>query len=263
MKIKHDTNQEIHIEFNSVYDIQKFLIENDAIETRCTQSKDVADDYRSFNFSGTKTYEDFMDIVENGSDEIISKIKLASHKYADSLNDKYKTTKDYKFDVYGQFFDVGLVLSGEPEAWVNPIDDEIKKQVQISVNASYLSDIKHEDVINNASRIIGMILTLEKMGVETKLLLNFRSNNMYGKNSSKIFMVSLIAKEYEQGIDYKKLSSLLHTSMFRRGIFRIREVIVGNDMDSYGRTKPLQEDILIDKSSSVDELEHKLFRSSK
>jgi hypothetical protein len=101
------------------------------------------------------------------------------------------------------------------------------------------------------------------MGIETKLLLNFRSNDMYNRNSSKIFMVSLIAKEYEQGIDYKKLSCLLHTSMFRRGIFRMREVIVGKDMDSYGRTKPLSEDTLIDKSSSVDELEHKLFRSSK
>ncbi|MCI4436159.1 MAG: hypothetical protein JHC33_05035 [Ignisphaera sp.] len=263
MKIKHDTNKEIHIEFKSVFDIQQFLIENYDVKTRHDQSKDIADDDYCFAFSGTKTYFDFMDIVENGSDEIISNIKLASHKYADSLNDKYETTKDYKFDVYGQFFDVGLVLSGEPEAWVNPIDDDVKKQIEISVNASYLSDVKHEDVINNASRIIGMILTLEKMGVETKLLLNFRSNDMYDSNHSKIFMVSLIAKEYEQGIDYKKLSCLLHTSMFRRGIFRMREVIVGNDMKSYGRTKPLSKDTLIDKRSSVDELERKLFRSSR
>jgi hypothetical protein len=51
--------------------------------------------------------------------------------------------------------------------------------------------------------------------------------------------------------------------MFRRGVFRMREVIVGDDMQSYGTTKPLSEDTLIDKSSSVDELEYKLFRSSK
>jgi len=254
MKIKHDNKDEVHLEFSSVLDIKRWLDENEHIVTNRYDSHE-----NSFSFTGTENWDEFIGIVDNGSDEIIDNIKIQSHKFADNLTDKYEITKDYKFDVYGQFFDVGMVLSGEPESWVNPIEDDVKKQIEISVNASYLNNIEHDTVIENASRIVGMILSLEKMGVETKLLLNFRSNEIYSGNGKKVFMVSLVAKEYEQGVDYKKLSSLLHTSMFRRGVFRMREVVVGNKMDSYGTTSPLETDTLIYRSSSIDKLERKLF----
>lgn len=260
MKV-NDTNTECHVTFSNVSDIHRFLIANIGVETaRDASTKDAGND---IGFYGTQTWADFIDIVDNGSDEIISKIKTISHKYSDQLNEKYELSHEYKFDVTGQFFDVGLVMSGEPESWLSPLEDEVKKQIEINVNASYLSDVSHDDVINNASRIVGMVLSLEKMGVETKINLNFRSDGMYLSNKKKIFMVSLVAKEYEQGIDYKKLSALLHTAMFRRGIFRVREVLVGKDWNSYGSTKALDTDTKIDKRNSVDELEHKLFRSTK
>ncbi len=240
MRIKNDNKYDVHLEFSSVLDIKRWLDENEHIKTRKYHSHE-----NSFEFTGTKNWGEFISIIENGSDEVLDKIKRQSHKFSNAL--------DYKYEI----------LSGEPEAWVNPIEDDVKKQIEISVNASYLSDVKHDTVIENASRIVGMIISLEKMGVETKLLLNFRSDGMYYKNNKKMFTVSLVAKDYEQGVDYKKLSSLLHTSMFRRGVFRMREVVVGNDMDSYGTTNALKTDTLIDESSSIDMLEKKLFRSSK
>ena len=208
----------------------------------------------------------FIDICNNGSDEIINNIKKQSKKALSQIEHDYQITREYKFDVTGQFYDIGLVLSGEPEAWLQQIEDEVRKQVEINVNASFLSKHRSGDIINNASRIVGIIMMLEEMNVDVKFNLRFQSNEIYSGNYNKNFLVSLVAKDYGQGVDYKKLSALLHTSMFRRGVFRMREVEVDyklGKMSGIGSTNPIKGDTLIYDTKSIDELERKLFGEKK
>lgn len=212
-------------------------------------------------WSGTQTWEQYLELLEKGDDNVMKKIKVETDKALHELEKKYKeVVKNYKYDVAGEFFDIGLVLSGLPECWLEPIIETEEGEVHritMRINMGFRSGTNSEEVINNGARLLSMAKMLENMGAEVSIELYNFADGWYNVN----LVHSLLAKDFDEPINYRKLSSLLTTAYQRRGSFRVREVINGNT--GVGASQFPEGFTAISNTSSVDRLEAELFERMK
>lgn len=217
------------------------------------------------SWAGTKDWDAYIELLDKGDEQVMSKIKTETKHQVRELEKRYeKEIKGYKFDVAGEFFDIGLVLSGVPEAWLEPelAEREIPRIV-MRIDMGFTAGVRSEDVINNGAKLLGMAKVLEDMGVEVQVeLYGFQSRWRHGTKNAKqeTLVTSLVAKGFNEPINYKKLSSLLTTAHFRRGIFRVMEVIGGKELGSgYGNQDYVDGFVRIRNRDEVDRLEKEIF----
>ena len=174
-----------------------------------------------------------------------------------------KEIKGYKFDVSGEFFDIGLVLSGVPEAWLEPDYSEREvPRIVMRIDMGFTANVNSSTVINNGAKLLGIAKVLEDMGVEVQVeLYGFQSGwrNMNG-GENETLVISLVAKGFNEPINYKKLSSLLTTAHFRRGIFKVMESIGGKEVNGgYGNQDQIDGFVRIREKIEVERLEKEIF----
>ena len=235
-------------------------------DSKYTASMRNEEDEGRDGFSGAESYEAFQELLNNGDEDVIKKIKIETTKQVAELSKKYEEViTDYKFDVQGQFFDVGLVLSGVPETWLEPeIKEEEKVQVEIIINGTFHAGISKNDVIKGASRILAMIKILEDHGVEVKLkIVSCIKGYENRKRNTKLF-ISTDVKDYDEPINYKKCSALLSPTYLRRGMFKVMELLAKEKLSgNYGQSYLVSNFINIHQKREIDELEKKLFKKDK
>ncbi len=219
--------------YKSLNALLKFLEKNEDTTTNQDSSHHEDDG----KWSGTKNFEEALELLRSGSDEIKAglkkNVKVAEDKIAKELNTQ---PQGYLPDVIGAFFDVAKVIEGEPEAWYKqPWDKEQKPRIKIPVMGSYNSTFEVEDAIKNASEIIALIKALENAGIEIELDMVFYAINCTYDNEAMKHTV--VMKAYDESFNWNKLSAMLHPSFFRRVIFRDKELLSPDNLTSgYGRT---------------------------
>ena len=211
------------------------------------------------SWSGARSFDDYLNILENGDEAVMKKIKIDTNKKVAELGKKHEEVlTNYKFDVTGELFDIGLVLTGVPEAWLTPeYEEEEKVQVELVINGTFHSGINQKDVVNGASRILAMTKILEDHGVEIKIKIVSCVKNYNSKNNA---FVATEIKDYDEPINYKKVSALLSPTYLRRGVFKVLEVLAPKTLwGNYG--KPMNQDhmIAIHDTNQINKLEKKLF----
>jgi hypothetical protein len=222
-------------------------------------------------WSGVKSWEEYLELLNNGDKEVISLIKDTANKELDKLKHLYKDNfKGFKFDVEGELFDVGLVLTGEPECWLQPeLVPEQKKRIDINIAGSFASGVDMIDVRKNGGKLIGIIKMLEEHDIEIRLVMySFNYNVSASENSDKYttnLHTSIVLKDYTENINYEKLSSLISPTFHRRGMFRVLEYTLGCDLaGNYGNPfKPTTGLVFLDDYKTIEKLEHKLFKEIK
>uniref|UniRef100_A0A6H2A1U0 DUF7192 domain-containing protein n=2 Tax=viral metagenome TaxID=1070528 RepID=A0A6H2A1U0_9ZZZZ len=91
--------------------------------------------------------------------DIDSLVSLARESFAD----------EYQFDVTGEFFDIGRVVSGEPEVWLyRPIEE--KPELDLIIDFGYNCNIKQDQIYNRGVAVLSFIrLASEKFNLRIEL----------------------------------------------------------------------------------------------
>jgi len=252
------TKKDLIYDFGTLNTYKKFMVENKDFKGRYNHSMSTGD------WSGVKTYDKYLELLENGDEAVMKKIKLETTKQIAELGKKYVEVIDnYKFDVTGQFFDVGLVMTGVPETWLEPeIKEEEQVQVEIVVNGSFPDGSDLDIVVENAGRVLAMVKILEDHGVEVKIIQVATAKNFRKTGETLFAMVNI--KDYDEPINYKKCSALMSPTYLRRGCMKMMEVFGGNTLSSgYGKSLNMEGAVRLLDTKQVDALERKLFKGGK
>ena len=262
LELEHFGDDDKVVEFDSLSQYKNFMIEHkDFVD--CSRQSSM----NTGSWSGSYDYDEFLTMLEDGDEDVMSRIKLATGKEVNELYKKYEEViHGFKFDVTGHFFDVGLVLTGVPEAWLEPdYQEEEKVQVELLINGSFSANVNKDRIVKSASRILAMAKLLEDNDVQVKIRLissNRDSNSKY--RNSKLY-VSTMVKDFDEPINYKKVSALLSPTYHRRGTFKVIELDAGHYIGS-GYGCPVKSSNYIqldDRNRGLDKLEEKLFKGEK
>lgn len=258
---KKNSNGKITINFDTIEDFRRYLDANEDVETNKYSSHKEGRE----EFSGTKDYKEFReDRLVNGNKELLTKMKKEIHKEVDKLESKYIEETQYQFDVVGDFFDVGTYMSGEPEHWLKEIKIKDEKFIHVKIGGVYPYKISSKTIQDNATKLIALLRVMEGKGFLTKIDVCFNSVNMCNGRGSKKLLIEIPLKDYNQPLDYRKISTLLDVSFFRRGIFRVYELTYPNNLSStYGKVEPRKQYINLANYKEVNSLESKLLKDEK
>jgi len=247
------------IEMGTLNNYKKFMRDYEDF-TDSSELSSMREESRSDGFSGVKTYDDSLELLETGDTEVMKKIKIETSKQVAELGKKYEEViHGYKFDVHGEMFDVGLVLTGVPEAWLEPENEyEEKVRVEIIINGTFNAGVSKDDVIKGASRILAIIKILEDNDVEVKLkIVSCIKEHDYNHN----IFVATDVKDYDEPINYKKASALLSPTYLRRGMFKVMEISAKQELGGhYGIPLEVDGFINIHQKREIDKLEKRLFK---
>lgn len=248
------------IEIGTLSNYKKFMVKNRDFTGSSENSSMRTGDT---SFSGARNYDDFLEVLDNGDEEVMKKIKVETNKQVAELSKKYEEViHGYKFDTHGQFFDIGLVLTGVPEAWLEPDNvEEVKVRVEIIINGTFNAGVSKKDVIKGAGRILAIIKILEDNDVEVKLkIVSCISGYDTDKHRRSIYVATDV-KDYDEPINYKKASALLSPTYLRRGMFKVMEMVAKTNLcGSYGHPINVNGFIEIHKNKDIDKLEKRLFK---
>jgi len=127
----------------------------------------------------------------------------------------------------GLFFDVGLVLSGEPEAWleVSQTEETAKgiKLVTIGLNCTVSCGIDARVIRERGAAVLALVQLLEQAGRSVCVKVGI---GVDGRNGSKdcSLEASLTLKSFGEALDADKLAFwLVSEDAFRRCFFRVME----------------------------------------
>ena len=252
------------IEMGTLSNFKRFMMEYK--EHRNDKYNSSMKEGRS-SWSGTDDYDSYLKLLDNGDINVIKSIKVATDKKVAEISKKYEEElTNYRFDVSGQFFDIGLVLSGVPECWLQPEYTPIEKlQVELIINGTFASNVNKNDVISGASRILAIAKILETNDVQVKIKIVSCIKGYTSARSRSLF-VAVDVKDYDEPINYKKCSALLSPTFLRRGVFKVMEVLSMENKKklkgSYGKAVSVSNFIELQDNHQIDNLETKLFTRS-
>jgi len=237
-----------------------------------TKAKDIKTQWMSSHrddtseWSGCFSYESYLKLLNEGDENIIRNIKDMTNKRLKELHHKYKDSfRGYKFDVEGQFFDIGKVLEGVPEVWLTPDPNEHEKpRITIRLDLTFASKVKPNEIIDGSSRVLSIVKFLEEHGVEVRLMSLVIVKNYRNDNRSNILMITDI-KDFSEKINYAKVSALVSPTFLRRGFFRVAELVAGNSLNGdYGQVEnKLEGFVRVNIKSDIDRLENNLLGGGK
>lgn len=126
--------------------------------------------------------------------------------------------------VSGLFFDVGLVLSGEPESWLETVETEEPssgtKLITIALNATVSASVSGETIRQRGAAVLALVQLLEASGRSVRVLTGFALRS----DSSAELSATLQLKGYGETLDSDKLAFwLVAEDAFRRCFFRVAE----------------------------------------
>jgi len=193
------------------------------------------------NWSGTKTYEEYQEILEGKIPE--KDFKKFTEKITERLHTKETNIyRDYIYDTEGYFFDVAKVVEGEPEAYLRPQNKIEEQYATVLINITVNGGVSSEKLAERASYVLEAIKILESNLIKTKIVLIESASNLEPatKDGTTKLTHLAILKEYNQPFDWIKLYAMIHASFLRRFIFKVQEVI-GHTHFGYGRVEELFE----------------------
>ena len=248
------------VDLGSLATHRKFMIKNSAKVKGRRLNSSMKED----SWSGTDTWEDYISLLENGDDNVMKKIKIQTGVKVKELAKKYEDViRNYRFDVAGEFFDVGLVLTGVPESWLEPeAEPEEVVRVDILINGAFHAGIDENEIVNASARLLAIAKILEDNGVQVSLKM-INANVGYDEDRKRSLITLITLKEHSEPINYRKLSAIMSPAHHRRGVFKVMEESEPKMSPSYGRPLALKNCISLHDKRAIDKLEKELFGGKK
>jgi len=186
--------------------------------TKCSQTIGEA------HFHGTETFAEAVEQSKKGwpaGVERLSKIRAT----LDNLVEKAIATKgrNLRWDVTGDFIDVGRFLGGEPEC-IGEFRDEDEGQLQTRVvrlvaNVSAMGGVNSKSIFSAGASLFAAVDILESLGHRVELWLGSGS-----ERDSKRLQVYVLIKDASQQFDPDRLAFFLcSNASLRRLFFSVEE----------------------------------------
>lgn len=168
---------------------------------------------------------------------------------------------EYFYDVTGQDFDLDRVLIGEPEAWLNTEQVEIKAPalhtLRLVINIGASSDVNAETLKHRGAAVVALVSLLERTRRSVEVVAITRDCSVHGQ-AEEGFDFNFTVKQAGQEIDLSKLAFVfMHAGMLRRIQFACMETTWVGMPYNYGHSSDLRKpeaDIYIGCSHSSNEV---------
>lgn len=235
--------------------LERYMRDNESKGREFSKSSEGTGDWY-----GTEDMNEWYDVMKFGDDKIIKKIKKAKENSMQQLGGY--SPKGYMFDVEGEFFDIGEVLSNKPECWLNPILDEEVKEITLKISTSANQSVSSESIIKGAGEILGIVAKLESDGYKVRVE-NLLFSQEVSYNGDDL-LTKIVVKDYNDNINFSKMSAIVSPSLQRRGSFQLKERLFEDELSgSYGQTKQLDGVTTVYNKDAMTALKDKLFKKDK
>lgn len=200
--------------------------------------------------SDTRTYGDNRNKGQGSSwswqswDDAMKSAQNGNREYVQNLFDRLEIMEGSVMgnafeeirDVAGEYFDVGDVLSGEPECFRRMEAREVKPVIPVYVNFTQSVSASADDIMNRGTAIVAMCDTLEKEGyrVELNIICAVRYIDILGGNKTieenvgKSHRILFKVDMSNDPLDMDGISfALINPSFFRRLFFGLMGLVSG------------------------------------
>lgn len=147
-----------NIDFNNMAEVSEFIeSQKDIKKYALTSRSELSSQSR---FYGVSQFDGLTDRMRYGDEKITA-------KYIDkleSLNMDYETKESISFDVEGFAYDMGAVVSGEPECCLNTGFPDVKPHINIFIDTGYNGSVSPDTIANRGVAILQLINSLMSMG---------------------------------------------------------------------------------------------------
>ena len=219
---------------------------SDFVTAACQQKGDLSKPSqhdRDPSFSGTATFDEAVELTKKGWPEGVR--RLADIRASlEHLVEKAVAVKGrhLRWDVTGDFLDVGRLLSGEPEC-LGEFRDENDGQLQTRVvrlvaNVSAMGQVSTESIFSAGASLYAAVDILESLGHRVELWIGSGSEH---NSSGKRLQVYVLLKEASQQFDADRLAFFLCSNASLRRMFFSVEEDLGFD-PNLSSTTPLVAD---------------------
>lgn len=161
--------------------------------------------------------------IEHGSPVDADLAKTASARILDSVAGSMGLREAYNPAVTGQFFDIGLVCSGEPECWLQPTEEESagSKVVRISMNTFVSGGVDKETIRKRGALVCAAVQALQMAGKSVEVIYGGRCT----RGSGAFFECTAVLKAATAPLDIDSIAFwLCNPDSLRRVMFRLMEL---------------------------------------
>lgn len=217
-------------QFNSINDFLNALQEREVSNHFLNMQSSIK---QSFDFTQTYKYEDAIDLLKNGWNQMAEKINSRMILLDSKIGITKKTKTNY--DVVGFQASVPRYLQGIPTNMVNK-KQIIQKQKVITINKSisYPSSFKTEQIMEHSIKALQIVKAIEESGIRVNLNIIFSATTRTQDLTLKIRI-----KSANERLNISKMAfPLVHPSMLRRLVLRYVETAGLDSSWVYGYGTP-------------------------
>ena len=231
--------------FDNVTDFRRYLDANVDVNENSNAIS------RGGDWTGVESWEKFEEYLDEGNSDITKEVRKHTQFYINKFEDKLTESSEFVFDVVGEFFDIGAVMVGEPEAWIKEVKVKDDKFIELTIQGTYMDGTDLFMVRENGSKVMAIAKTLEKQGFLVILNMAFGTKGS-DTRSNKV-------KDYDQGLDFKKFGIVLGVPFMRRGFCRLLEIEYDKHCKiTYGAPYTADDEISLARTGDILDLEKKL-----
>lgn len=188
----------------------------------------------SYGFSQSNSLEHALEILEKGDNDLFKNVEGRSREKTKDFVAKSPLGIGISRDVEGMYFDTGLYLQGEPEAFFQQENELVNmKMITVHIDGSYNSGVESHEVVEAMVTLIAAINVLELSGHRVAVKLWWLSTrNSDDRNVMNAYHFEV--KGHREHMNIQRMIGVFHPAFFRRIIFRIDELF-NLAVSGYGR----------------------------
>ena len=145
------------------------------------------------------------------------------------------TKSGYKDDVAGDFYEVGRVVSGDPECAITKA--RVKREmpaIKITITGGARGEIDAKTYFRRGAAIVALIDVLEASGIRCLVVLGYQ-NTPHANKKEFINKCSIVLKEHEDALDVDRISfAISHPASLRQVNFAVREGLPADWVNKFG-----------------------------
>lgn len=188
-----------------------------------------------YEWYGCRSFNEAADLLKDGWREGAELMKKWE-SYFNKIISEHTLNPEPTPDFHGEYFDIGLVLSGVPECWykIPEVEQESKgKIVKIGVSIDASCAFTADDLIKRGAAALALIHAFELAGKSTEVTVCSQTSTGYGNGDLLQYLIP--AKKAGEMLDLERVAFLTaHPGAFRRLAFSCMENEPKNIRDQFG-----------------------------
>lgn len=237
IEFRHYKSGQIHIHFKSLREILEYIEKHrqDFLTKICRPGhyhsvlEDPKSNYYNIreDFQGVKSYKEAENLILEGWSE---SDKILEQEF-EAIDILFKTLKssDIYYRTEGVDFDLGRILTGDPEYWMRPEELYLStkgKTCKLLINASISWSTPKKLIYRNGIRCLMFVDFLERLGVITSLWVGEGVSTWHStRENIKHLSIRIKLKDFGELYSYKDVAFCFgHPALLRVFLFSLEDI---------------------------------------